>query len=250
MNQKKLFKEKEFEFINKSIYFPKLKVLAIGDLHLGHEFTFRESGSLFPETQMRLTKNEIDKIFHKLKIEKKQVKKVIFLGDLKHFFSYQKGEKTRFLEIMYIVSKHIPRQNIITIKGNHEKIAKIADKKLIEYYIIENIAFIHGDILPKEILKKEISTVVMGHLHPAIILRDPEKVKQEKYKCYLIGKYKNKKFIILPSFLPTIEGAIVNAYLTDTHSIIPAKNLEKFNVFAIGKNKVYEFGKLKKLKLK
>ncbi len=250
MTQKKLFKEKDFEFINKAVYIPKIKTLAIGDLHLGHEFTYRESGSLMPETQMRLTKSEIDKIFTKLKKEKKSIERVIFLGDLKHFFSYQKGEKTRFLEIMYIVSQHISRQKIITIKGNHEKIAEIADKKLVDYHIIEDIAFIHGDIFPKQVLKKEISTIVMGHLHPAIILRDPEKIKQEKYKCYLVGRYKNKKFIILPSFLPTIEGAIVNSYLSDSHSAIPAKNLENFNVLAIGKEKVYDFGRLKKLKLK
>jgi putative SbcD/Mre11-related phosphoesterase len=249
MNQKKLFEGKEFDLINKAIYFSKTKTLAIGDLHLGHEFTFRESGSLMPATQMSSTKKELNKIFEKLKKEKKEIDKVIFLGDVKHFFSYEKGEKNRFLDLINLVTKYVKRENILVIKGNHEKMAKIADKILVDFYVLEDTIFIHGDVFYEEILDKKIKNVVMGHLHPAIVLQDPAKIKQERYKCYLIGSYKLKRFFILPSFIPTIEGALVNSYISDSHSIIPSKSLQNFEVFIIGKDKIYEFGKLKKLNI-
>ena len=237
----------EYEFIGKATYFPKQKVLAIGDMHLGHEFTFRDTGSFIPATQLIETKKDLLVIFKQLEKEKKFIEKVVFLGDIKHFFSYEKGEKNIILEILLLVGEHVKREDIILIKGNHEKMADIADKKLQEVFIKDDIAFIHGDEELKEIFNEKIKTIVMGHLHPAIIISDPQKVKREKYKCYLTGKYKSKNIIILPSFLPTYEGIATNEYLTDNHCFIPVKNLMKFKVHAIGEKEILDFGELKNL---
>ncbi len=125
--------------------------------------------------------------------------------------------------------------------------AEIADKKLVEHYFQNNIAFIHGDEKIEKAFDKNIQTIVMGHLHPAITIKDPQKVKKEKYKCYLTGKYKNKEIIILPSFLPTYEGTATNEYLTDSHCFIPVKSLMKFTVHAIGEKEILDFGVLKNL---
>ena len=125
--------------------------------------------------------------------------------------------------------------------------AEIADKKLVNYYIEENIAFIHGDIEIKRAFNKEIKTIIMGHLHPAITLRDSQNIKAEKYKCFLTGKYKSKEIIILPSFLPLVEGTSLNEHLSDNHCIIPTRNIKNFNVYIIGKEKTYNFGLLKKI---
>ena len=247
MEQKRLFPQGRFEMINKAVYFPSIKTLAIGDLHLGHEFTVREAGSLMPATQMHETKKDIEEIFIKLKKEKKNVEKVVFLGDVKHFFSYEKGEKSRFLEIMLLVTDYVKREDVIIIKGNHEKWAKIADKRLFDYCVIKDIAFIHGDVEIDEVFDKRIKTIVMGHLHPAVSIRDPHKIKREKYKCYLTGEYKKKEFIILPSFLPSVEGAVVNRHVSNSHCIVPVKNMIKFRVFVVGENEVFDFGELRKL---
>jgi len=237
----------KYEFIDKAVYFPKEKILAIGDMHLGHEFTYRQSGSEIPSTQVKETKEDLEKIFKKLKKQKKQLNKVIFLGDIKHFFSYKKGEKNIILEVLLLVGKYVKRENIILIKGNHEKMGNIADKELKEYYSEGNIIFIHGDEPIFQISDKKINTIVMGHLHPAITLSDSQKVKSEKYKCFLTGKYQGKETIILPSFLPGIEGTSINQYLSDSHCIIPMKKLYEFKVHAIGEKEVLNFGTLKKL---
>ncbi|MEM3113178.1 MAG: metallophosphoesterase [Candidatus Pacearchaeota archaeon] len=240
-------KQKEFEFIGKTLYLTKKRILVVGDLHLGYEYTFREPGSLIPATQFQETKNDLKKVFSELKRQGKKIKKVVFLGDVKHFFAYMKAEKNLFLNLLELVGKYVSRKNIIVLKGNHEKMAEIADKKLIDYYIEENIAFIHGDKEFKKIFEEGISTIIMGHLHPAITLIDRQKIKSEKYKCFMDGKYRGKKVIIVPSFLPTVEGTSVNEYLSDGLCIIPARNLKNFEVFIIGEKNVLDFGKLNKL---
>ena len=103
----------EYEFIGKATYFPKQKVLAIGDMHLGHEFTFRDTGSFIPATQLIETKKDLLVIFKQLEKEKKPIEKVVFLGDIKHFFSYEKGEKNIILEILLLVGEHVKREDII-----------------------------------------------------------------------------------------------------------------------------------------
>ena len=87
-------------------------------------------------------------------------------------------------------------------------------------------------------------------MHPSITLSDKKNIKREKYKCFLVGKFKNKKIIILPSFLATTEGTTVNSMeyeYQDYFSIIPKKNLLNFDVFIVGEDKTYPFGKIRNL---
>ena len=149
--------------------------------------------------------------------------------------------------LLNFFEKYLKKEDIIIIKGNHETTNLIGDKKLVNYYIKNNIAFIHGDKEFKQIFDKKIKLIIMGHLHPAISLTDSQKIKHEKYKCFLEGRYKGKEVVILPSFIPNVEGSAVNEYLGNSHCIIPAKTLMKFKVYAIGKNKIYDFGILKQL---
>src|SRR3989344_5523458 len=156
--------QKYFQFIGKTLYLEKPKILVIGDLHLGYEYMLRETGSLIPATQFRETKKDLKAVFLGLKEQKKKIKKVIFLGDVKHFFPFNKGEKNLFLNLLL-----------------------------------------------------------------------------------LIGKYEDKEIIILPSFLPLVEGTSLNEYLREGSCIIPSKDIKKFNVFIVGENNVFNFGKLNKL---
>ena len=90
----------------------------------------------------------------------------------------------------------------------------------------------------------------MAHLHPSVILTDKKGVKKEKFKCFLIGNYEKKRFIVLPSFLEITDGVAVNDYREDYSkysSIIPKEALMKFQVFVIGKDEIYDFGRLDKI---
>ena len=110
----------KYKFLGKTVYFPEKKILAIGDLHLGYEYMFEN----IPKTQINQTYEDLDKIL-KSKIK---IKKIVLLGDIKHFFSYEKIEKSLFLDLMLKLTKYVKRENIILIKGNHEKINELADK--------------------------------------------------------------------------------------------------------------------------
>ena len=151
---------------------------------------------------------------------------------------------------MDFLKENFKEENIIFIKGNHDTVDYSFEKKLIDYYVEEGIIFIHGDKPFLEIFDNKIEMIVMGHLHPSIILSDKQGIKKERYKCFLVGKLKKREVVVLPSFLSLVEGDPINNYeenYEDSFSIIPKKELMKFKVFVIGEEEVYEFGKLKDL---
>src|SRR3989338_4376527 len=94
--------EKEnLKFIGKSLYLGKEKILVIADLHLGY-------------------KEELEKIFEKLKREKRKIKEIVILGDLKHEFSrISRQEWQETLKLIEILQK---KRKLILIKGNHDTI--------------------------------------------------------------------------------------------------------------------------------
>jgi hypothetical protein len=137
---------------------------------------------------------------------------------------------------------------IIVIKGNHdtilEPIVKKLRMKLKAYYAWHNFCFVHGDKDFPILWEKKIEWLVIGHGHPAIKLREGSKM--EKYKCFLIGKFKRKNIIVVPSFIEYYtgsdprEGDIILAWDI---------NFNNFDVKIVGENlEVLDFGKLKNLK--
>ncbi len=243
-------KAKDYIFLSKTIFFPEKGILAVGDLHLGFEYKMQQSGVLIPEMQVEEIKKELKEIFNEIKEKNFKLKKIVFMGDIKHSFSYEWKEKNYFKEILNFLREYVDDKNIILIKGNHDTIDYSFSDRLKDYFIDGEIAFSHGHEAFPEIFDKKIKTIVIGHLHPSIILSDEQNIKREKYKCFLVGKFKKKEIIILPSFLATIEGTTINGIkdeYEDYFSIIPKKNLVNFETFVVGEKEVYDFGKIKKL---
>ena len=238
-----------YEFISKTLFFPEKGILVIGDLHLGYDYMIQQSGVLIPERQVKDIIEELRDIFKKIKESEKEIKKIIFIGDIKHSFSYEWKEKNFFNEVLNFLEKYFDKKDIIFIKGNHDTM-DYSFGKMKEYYIEDDIAFVHGDKSFLPVPDNKIKTIVMGHIHPSVIISEKKGVKKEKYKCFLVGKSKGKEVIILPSFLATIEGGTVNNFdeeYEDYFSIVPKKDLMKFLVFVVGEEKVYDFGKVSKL---
>lgn len=238
----------KYIFINKTVFFPEEGILAVGDLHLGYDVMLKKSGILIPNNFIKETIEELDKIFKEIENQNLKLKKVVFLGDIKHSFSYEWEEKHNIYKVFDFIQKKVSEKNIIITKGNHDTIDFL--KNLKDYYIEKDIAFLHGDKDFLEVYDTKIKYVVLGHLHPSVMLQDPKGIKKEEYKCFLTGKYKNKEFIVLPSFLSLIEGTRVNNLdheYEDYFSIIPKKNLRTFNLHVVGDNRVYPFGKIKDL---
>ncbi len=237
-------------FIDKAVFFPKQGILAIGDLHIGYDYMLRQSGILIPERQIDETIKDLDYIFEKIKSLGYEPKKIVFLGDIKHSFGFEFEERNELREIIASMTRHVPEENIIFVKGNHDTMDYTIDRKMKPYHIEEGIAFIHGHKTFPEVFDKKINTIVLGHLHPSVVLEERPGVKQEIYKCFLEGKSKDKTFIILPSFLGMSEGTPVNNYIEDyseDFSIIPKRDIMKFDMYVIGSEGVLEFGSIEEL---
>ncbi|MEM2031466.1 MAG: metallophosphoesterase [Candidatus Pacearchaeota archaeon] len=225
------------EIKNKALWIKRKKVLIIADLHIGYEQALVEEGILVPRTMFKEIKKEIEELL------KLNPKIVIINGDLKHeFSSISKQEWQETLELLDLLLK---KAKVILVKGNHDTILEpIARKKNLlvkDFYCFDDVCVLHGHkfLLDAEIFSKKIKILVIAHDHPAISLS--EGIKQEKYKCFLLGKYKDKKVIVMPSFLPFPEGADVKKEKMFSPFL---KNVKNFDVFVLG-DKVYYFGKVK-----
>ena len=102
----------------------------------------------------------------------------------------------------------------------------------------------HGDRDFSENYDKKIKYWIVGHGHPAIKISDG--VKVEKYKCFLVGGFKGKEIIVVPSFFAYSEGSDPRE---NDLGLTWKFNFEKFKVFAVNGDllEVLEFGKLRNI---
>jgi len=234
----------KYQFFSKTLFFPEKEILVICDLHLGYEEMLLKQGITFPFEQLEQTMSEIEQIVLEIKRNYK-IKKIILLGDLKHHFNFEIEEKYQIRKLFTFLKQFVDEENIILINGNHDKI-ELDKMKYHDFWIEDDVAFFHGDKLFKEVLDKKVKTLVIGHVHPSVVIKDKSGIKKEKYKCFLVGKFKRKNLIIVPSFFHFIEGSELNESYKHKKdfSIISDKKLENFDKFVVGKNRVYKFGKM------
>ena len=233
--------------MGKTIFFPEKGILTIGDLHLGYTEMLREQGIMIEIDQLEETKKELEPIIKRVKTLH-TLKKIILIGDIKHHFKFDRGEFFEVWNFLKFLEKQVGKKNLIIIKGNHDTY-KIKGHELRDFYIEDEIAFTHGDKSYPELFEKKIKTIVTGHLHPAVNLKDPNGIKREKFKCFLIGKHKRKEFIIMPSFFSFTEGINFDDIggRKGFDQIISKQKLKSFNTYIVGRNKIYNFGKFRNL---
>lgn len=222
------------------------KVLVVGDLHLGYEEALNKSGILVGRQMFDEMISDLNLVFG----EVGKVDKIVLLGDVKHDFGGISKQEWRDVNAILDYFESMA-DKVVVVKGNHdtilEPILKKRKMKLLGVYIWNGFAFLHGDEDYEEIWQDEIETIVAGHGHPAVRLSEPEGIKNEKYKCFLVGKFKGKEMIVVPSFIDFYvgsdprEGEMIMAWEI---------NWENFDVKIVGEGglDVLDFGKLKNLK--
>lgn len=225
---------KGIKIVNLALYIEQECTLIINDLHLGYEEILYRKGILVPKFQIKEIIKQLQQIL-------KQVKPttIIINGDLKHEFGKVLNQEWKDIFTLFdFLEKE--KIKVIIIQGNHDPIIKpLAQKKdigVVSEYKIDDILIVHGDKLIRTTAKR----IIIGHEHPAITIR--EKSKQEKYKCFLKGKWKNKELLAIPSFNPLLEGTdilkekLLSPFLSD---------LSNFEVFIVNKGQAFNFGKVK-----
>ena len=208
--------------------------LIISDLHIGLEEALNKQGILIPRFQFKEIKQRLEPLLLK------KIKVIVINGDLKHEFGTISEQEWRHtLQELDLLLEN--NRKVILVKGNHDTIlGPIADKrnlKVVDKYEIDDITIIHGNKI------KEINTkiIIIGHEHPAVTIKD--NIRNETYKCFLKGKYKNKILIVTPSFSLVKQGYDVLNF--DNHTLY-IKNIDNFEVFVV-EDKIYNFGKVKNL---
>ncbi len=221
----------------------KEKILAIGDVHIGYGRDEEAVGVMLNRSLFEDMIKDLDLVFSKIG----KVSKIILLGDLKHSFSApEKGERYDLVNLFDYLQRKA--EEIIIIKGNHDtyilNVASGSGIKVFDYYIWKGYCFLHGDRDFKEIHDKKVMFWIMGHMHPAIKLKDGSKI--EKYKCFLSGEYEKKEIIILPSLAEAGEGIDVRELDRELCWNFP---LDKFEVHVVSSDlEVLNFGELRRIR--
>ncbi|MBW3003266.1 metallophosphoesterase [Candidatus Woesearchaeota archaeon] len=234
-------KLKDLEIIDLALYHKKSKTLIVADIHMGYEEALNKQGILIPRHQHIETLKRLEQILKK----PISIQTIIINGDLKHEFgTISETEWRHTLRILDLLSKYCKK--IILIKGNHDTIlGPIAKKRNLEikdYYIIDSYYICHGHIIPDNSDFKKSKTIIIAHDHPAVSLKYGPRI--ETYKCFLVGKYKRKTLIVMPSFNLVAEGT--NVLNEELLSPFLHQDLKNFNVYIVSE-KIFDFGKLKNL---
>jgi len=230
-----------------ALYFRSAKLLVLSDLQLGQESALIDHGVMVPKVNFRQIRKQLWHIFSQLKKQKCSVQTIVLNGDIKHAFHH--ASEQEWVESMDLI-EHLKEQanEIVLVKGNHDTfLGPIAQWEQVravpEYYLPkEKILFIHGHKIIRTPQFAKAKTLVIGHEHPAVTLRDGAKV--EKYKCFLKGKFEEKTIIVMPSFSALSEGTDV--LQAGKLSPFLQHNLKNFEAWLV-EDKGYYFGKLKGL---
>ena len=235
----------EIEFIGKCllIEYGEQRVLVVGDLHLGYEEYLNRTGVFVSRVMFREMIEEFDRIFERVG----KVARVVLLGDVKHDFGGIMRQE--WDDVLGLFDYFLERcGEIVIVKGNHDNILEpiVRGKERVvlrDYFIWEEYCFVHGDRDFEEMYNGEIKTWVMGHGHPAVKIGDG--VKVEKYKCFLSGKFRGKKIVVVPSFFSFYEGSDPRE---NDLGLAWKFDFNRFNVFVVGGDlEVLDFGKLRRL---
>ena len=224
----------DIEIVDLCLYLKKEKILVIGDMHIGLEESLQKQGFFIPRFDIEEVIKKLKNIFSKL-----EIKKTILIGDIKHEFGTISDQEWR--DTLKVLDFLLEKGEVILVKGNHDTILGPISKKrnleIVEKYRVNEVLFVHGD----KIIDDDAEIIVIGHEHPAVSFKSrPE----EKFKCFLIGKFKNKKLIVMPSFNFLTEGSDVTKEKTLSPYI---KNIKNFKVYVVENNEVRNFGFVKDL---
>lgn len=204
-------KIREFQTVSSipALYHEGLDLAVISDLHLGLEGGMTAKGSYVPQIQLDQLLEDIREIR-----KRTQASRLLVNGDLKNEFKTSLySERTEIEE--FIETAEGLFDKLILIEGNHDTfIESTVERKgheLKKYHLEDGILLTHGHIPIEELdVEKEFHTVVIGHEHPALELKDEVGVK-EKVNCILHGENSDgKTLIVMPAFSTISNGSGVN----------------------------------------
>jgi putative SbcD/Mre11-related phosphoesterase len=148
----------------------KTKTLVIADPHLGWEMALQEKGIHIPSQTPKLLK-KLTALLSRYKPDT-----LLILGDVKYtVVKTEPGEWRDIPEFFTELKRHV--NNIAVVRGNHDANLEPLLPENIKLLpatgtIIGDVGLFHGHKWPSPALLK-CKTLIMGHLHPVVVFRDP-----------------------------------------------------------------------------
>ncbi len=225
-------------FIDGSVWFPEERILAFADLHLGYEADLRSKGVFVPGNEFASLRQRLIRT-----VTCTEPRTIVIDGDFKHAFGRISDAEWRHAgQLLDILLQHA---KVVLVAGNHDPLlGPLAEKnglQVVPLFVSDGIAFFHGDALPKSV--PDVETVVIGHEHPAVTVRDGPRA--ERVKCYLVGTWKGKELIVLPSMFSLTEGTDV---LTMPLNSPFLDDISKFSVHVLSDGETLYMGTVKDLR--
>jgi len=236
---------KDVKIVDLALYIPAAHALVVSDFHLGYEEAVSARGTLIPRFQFTDIMQRLDGILGQLKLP---LKTVIINGDLKHEMGRISPQEWRdILKLLdYLARK---AEKIVVIKGNHDTMLQpVAQKRgieLVSRFFINGILVVHGDVIDDMSTDESVKTIIIGHEHPALGLKDG--ARYETFKCFLKGLWKKKTLIVQPSFNPLIEGTDIRLEEFLSPYLTAVGGFKAFVAGDIPDNKILPFGKVRDL---
>jgi hypothetical protein len=168
--------------------------LLIADAHLGYGWAQRRRGQLGPVTDGGI----VDRLF--ATVSSLAPREVLFLGDTVHAPRPLPAER-EFIE--GVLLRLIALAKVSVVQGNHDR-AFTRDFGHLPILVspqwrCNHLLGVHGDRLHIEL--PEADYYLIGHLHPAITVRD-DAGANKRIPAFLVGQ----RAILLPAFSPFAAG--------------------------------------------
>jgi len=167
----------EFTNLNPVVPYPALlfqhnseKTLIVGDLHIGWEASLAEQGVHIP-SQTLLLLEQLKKI-----AEKADPTRIVILGDIKHDVAKVGLMEWRDIPPFFESLLKLCRQ-ILVVPGNHDGSLEALVPKEVKILPVSGmtigseVGIVHGHAWPEPSILG-CSNIIMGHLHPVIVLTD------------------------------------------------------------------------------
>jgi putative SbcD/Mre11-related phosphoesterase len=241
----------DLQLVDLALYDAHRRALAMADLHLGLDEALSHEGLLVPHLHLEAVRQRLRRILAHLAISPShRLKRVIINGDLRHQFgAFSKRENREVSQLLNELAA--VSEQIILIQGNHDgDLTSLAvacpNLEIRTEHREGSLLFIHGDRRPAK-LSPHVRTIVIGHEHPAVGLRDPVTGRVELYKCLLQGHYRGRLLLVQPAFNPLIIGSDL-ARERCLSPLLDEASLPSFEVYPVGDDgSAYAFGSLGQL---
>ncbi len=188
------------------------KALVVGDLHIGLDLKYRQSGIHFQKATERLAKKLIDAY------KEANADSVILLGDVKESIAAPKFGEYRELRIFFDALNGI---NVRVTAGNHDGgLRKALDSigystRVEKEILLGGAALMHGNRWPSP-EAMQCKYIVVGHAHYALRKNDQMRkiwlvsnVSKQANGIYR-GYNKKIKLVVAPAFNDLITGSALS----------------------------------------